>query len=534
MKNKLSIAMTLAVIMAMIVTSLVLADGFSADADAFVFDAPHANSYSATQNGGTSASYDFSAYIKDTGNVNDNVFPGTVTVTVTRSGDWASGGTNSFALTEYVTPGAGTIEINVPCGSEGTNQTMKVSLDPGAGRNGNTVTPDPINLSYVITAGPDDPSCAPPPPLDTDGDGFADDVDNCPFVANEDQANNDGDGLGDACDSNSYTPAVETKATDANGNEGDTLSTSGSFSDADGNDTLAITKFSGDGDVIDNGNGTWSWSLATTDNGSGTVIVQADDGEHAVVTDSFDWSAVNVAPNVDAPSWQSTSVACRVPVTLTGISFSDVGVIDYPWNVNIGWGDGSTDTNYDTNDQGAQDDQTHTYNVPGTYFATVGVTDKDLGYGFNTSGELTVLQTYTIKFLQPFDGSSPSNLITNTMKSGRVVPVKVTIYDDCAQAYVTDPATMVKIFLSTGTSTGSSNDAVEVYADAGASSGNTLYFRWTSDLSAPGGGFWIYNFDTRTALNGKALVVNQTYRLDVYVGSVKATVSTWALLKATK
>ncbi len=35
---------------------------------------------------------------------------------------------------------------------------------------------------------------------DTDGDGVCDDDDNCPDVANPDQADSDGDGLGDACD----------------------------------------------------------------------------------------------------------------------------------------------------------------------------------------------------------------------------------------------------------------------------------------------------------------------------------------------
>lgn len=37
-------------------------------------------------------------------------------------------------------------------------------------------------------------------PPDSDGDGFPDDNDNCPAVANPDQADNDGDGIGDACD----------------------------------------------------------------------------------------------------------------------------------------------------------------------------------------------------------------------------------------------------------------------------------------------------------------------------------------------
>jgi Leucine-rich repeat (LRR) protein len=37
-------------------------------------------------------------------------------------------------------------------------------------------------------------------PLDTDGDGIPDEVDNCPSTANPDQADFDDDGLGDACD----------------------------------------------------------------------------------------------------------------------------------------------------------------------------------------------------------------------------------------------------------------------------------------------------------------------------------------------
>ena len=35
---------------------------------------------------------------------------------------------------------------------------------------------------------------------DTDGDGIADGADNCPLIANSNQANADGDSVGDVCD----------------------------------------------------------------------------------------------------------------------------------------------------------------------------------------------------------------------------------------------------------------------------------------------------------------------------------------------
>lgn len=42
--------------------------------------------------------------------------------------------------------------------------------------------------------------CDPQDDTDTDGDGIRDDADNCPLTANADQADQDGDGLGDACE----------------------------------------------------------------------------------------------------------------------------------------------------------------------------------------------------------------------------------------------------------------------------------------------------------------------------------------------
>ena len=52
--------------------------------------------------------------------------------------------------------------------------------------------------ALIVVAG--DTKNVDPAPVDSDDDGIADDVDNCPSTPNPGQTNNDGDGDGDACD----------------------------------------------------------------------------------------------------------------------------------------------------------------------------------------------------------------------------------------------------------------------------------------------------------------------------------------------
>ena len=52
---------------------------------------------------------------------------------------------------------------------------------------------------------------------DADGDGKSDGFDNCPFVANRDQADRDGDGVGDACDNCPATANPDQRDTDGDG-----------------------------------------------------------------------------------------------------------------------------------------------------------------------------------------------------------------------------------------------------------------------------------------------------------------------------
>ncbi|MCP4352354.1 MAG: hypothetical protein GY795_43400 [Desulfobacterales bacterium] len=68
-------------------------------------------------------------------------------------------------------------------------------------------------------------------PDDADGDGTADDLDNCPSVPNPDQLDTDGDGVGDLCDNCVDVPNPDQADSDGNG-IGDACETV--FGDLDG------------------------------------------------------------------------------------------------------------------------------------------------------------------------------------------------------------------------------------------------------------------------------------------------------------
>jgi hypothetical protein len=91
-----------------------------------------------------------------------------------------------------------------------------------------------------------------------------------------------------------------------------------------------------------NGAGTWSWSIPTTDGDAGpfTVTITADDGVAAPVTTTFTYSVHNVAPtvNADPPPIDENQFA-----QLTG-DFTDPGVQD-THTVTIDWVDPNNGVN---------------------------------------------------------------------------------------------------------------------------------------------------------------------------------------------
>lgn len=432
------------------------------------------------------------------------------------------GGSGNCGTTWDGAPAAYSVAASVTAGASTPVGDYTITLSTAAGT---TVVTNPSVSGGKLgdtTATTITVHVAAPTVTDSDGDGVADDVDNCPNDANPLQEDTDLDGVGDVCDSNAFVPTVSTPATDVtDGVEGTAMSTNGAFADADGNGTLTITKQSGDGTVTQGADGAWSWSYTSADQGSGTVVVQADDGEHTVVTDTFDWTAVNAAPTVVA-GFSGASADCQTSATLK-VNPDDLGVNDSPWKVNITWGDGNTEPEITRTDLN-EFQVTHVYALAGPYNATVSVTDKDGDSGLDNDNTITVNQTYGVDFLPPFDDSTPSGLIVNKMKNGRVVPVKVTLFDECGLTSVTDPSTAVTIKVSKTSGTSGTADPVEEYADAGQSSAGTNAFRWSTD------GFWIYNLDSKAL----GLVVNNYYRVDVYVGVVKATVDNWGVLQPVK
>lgn len=111
---------------------------------------------------------------------------------------------------------------------------------------------------------------------DADGDGVPDETDNCPLVANADQADSDGDGIGDACD-NSAPQASDSIFTT---NEDAPVSGQTVAADAE-NDPLDFSLVSGpaNGNLVFNVDGTFTYTPAQNYNGADSFTFKANDGE---------------------------------------------------------------------------------------------------------------------------------------------------------------------------------------------------------------------------------------------------------------
>lgn len=346
-----------------------------------------------------------------------------------------------------------------------------------------------VDIPVTVTGG----GVTPPAP-DADSDGVPDSSDNCPTVANADQANADTDSLGDACDLNSYAPALGLQAGDAGGNEGTpgNPQTSGSFTDRDGNGSLTITKVSGDGTVTDNGDGTFSWSHTTRDDASGTVTVKATDGEHTDASQSFSWTAANVAPVIDTVS-VSRLGSCQVSLTS---SFADQG-LDDTHDVLVNWGDETTTDAAGNELSGSS--ATHKYATAGTYSGSVTVTDDDGGSDAETVSALRAYNTPSA-ILQPINSSGTRS----GFKIGSTIPVKITV-TGCDGSLVDSLTPSVNLTKADSTADVAVNEAA---VSEVATNGKQM--RWDAS-----GSQYVYNLSTKLSQFTNAQLTSGTWKVAV-------------------
>lgn len=324
---------------------------------------------------------------------------------------------------------------------------------------------------------------------DADDDGKDDADDNCPSTPNSDQTDTDGDSEGDACDANAFAPAAGSLSdTGATGAEGDALSATGAFTDGDGNDSLAITKQSGDGTVTDNGDGTWSWSHSTTDDDGGTVVVEATDNDHPAVTQQLAWTAANADPVVTV-----TSGGTNCDPTIGG-TYTDAGSAD-THSGSIDWGDDSTDDTFSASPFGPVG---HSYGTAGTRTITVAVADDDGG----TDTEEVSHTVYNIPsdLLAPINNKSTRSVF----KSGSTIPVKITVVDCDGNAVSTLTPAVALTKVDSTTLDAVNETAVTIAAT------NGKQMRWDATAQQ-----YVYNLSSKLSQHTGAALGAGTYKVSV-------------------
>src|SRR5205085_9556524 len=116
------------------------------------------------------------------------------------------------------------------------------------------------------------------------------------------------------------------------------------------------------------------------DNKSGgyTVTVKVTDKDGGFDSKSFNVDVHNVAPTLTPRAQpQNANEGASTPFSLG--TFSDPGVNDAPWSVDVDWGDSSAHTIFTTMSQGTIGAKSHSYADNGSHTVTDTVTDKDHG-----------------------------------------------------------------------------------------------------------------------------------------------------------
>ncbi|MFC1906194.1 PKD domain-containing protein [Chloroflexota bacterium] len=185
-----------------------------------------------------------------------------------------------------------------------------------------------------------------------------------------------------------YTPILVEAGADQTVEEGTAVAFNGSAGAAG---SLDIQWDFGDGSIA---RGVLNPTHVYADNGVYTVTLIVNDGEGGAGSDTLEVTVDNVAPAVDVPEEITTQYSDSLD--LMG-SYADAGTKDvhtYRWDITVGsetitvWGN----TEYTINWLEWLSD----YPAPGTYAATLTVTDDDGGVGIGTSSVVITKETIEI------------------------------------------------------------------------------------------------------------------------------------------
>jgi hypothetical protein len=219
------------------------------------------------------------------------------------------------------------------------------------------------------------------------------------------------------------------------------------------------------------------------------VSVQVTDSALGLSNTATASTTVNNAnPVVGASTLAGNSgTACLAGKSVTLDSgFSDAGVVDNPWAVNVNWGDGSTHSTYDAANQGAQSQLSHLFVGAGSWTVGETVTDKDGGSGSSPAGAgaaVTLLYSSGQGILQPINYTGPRS----AFKIGSTIPVKIKI-TDCNGAAVSGLSPQVTLKFVDGSPDGSAlEDVVSTVPDQG----TTMRYTGSPDYQ------YIYNLATK-------------------------------------
>lgn len=437
-----------ALLLAFTSVGVVLADGIQGDTDALATSAPSANGLDATQNAGTTVLYDYSAFIKETGNASDNVFAGssdtvTASVSVTQNDlGWATSLTDtSFTFDAYNQNKAGQLSVTVPADAvSAALNHIKVEIQVTNVSNGQQMATDFVVLNYNITVGSPVVPANTPPTVEAGG----------PYTGNE------------GADVN-----IAGTATDPD----DTLTTLWTIAivSADPGTTCSF----GDATALNT-------TVKCTDNGAFTLTLTATGDPAGPVSGVASLTLANVNPVVGSATLAAGTDTCSVNLSA---AFSDAGVND-THTASVAWGDltSSAGTVTETAQSGTGTvGATHSFATIGTYSATVTVTDDNGGSGSLATN--TLLAGYkTGGILQPINPGPP----TSIFKWGSTIPVKIQI-TNCNGSTPTNLSLYITIASISGNTPAFGDQ--EVSSTSAADTGNLMRF------SSPQ---YIYNLYTKT------------------------------------